>query len=290
MFSEQEAFGIQNAKDIIKSLIKTRNLLDRVYDPGAGSHMQPVNAKNIVIAGGFFTSVLQNNKFKDIDIFVLNNDVGGYNVLTQGFKEQSDKMNNPQPHPSVPLTIFDEPMEAEWSRSEMMSYMHNTNIVDVINNHKTKAQYILTKYKTREELLNHFDYKHCKVSYVPLEDKLYINRETFDCIKNKILKFNNEQSNNPNQKYRKDKYLNTGWVLETPNDEYAGLRSLTSDMIKESYQKIREEMAAKVMGLPPMQQQGTYTITKEAMESVGITAQTMDDIINPIKGSVAQPK
>ena len=282
MFNEQEANGIQNAKDIIKSLIKIRKLLDRVYDPDA-AHTQPINAKNIVIAGGFFTSVLQNNKFKDIDIFVLNNDVGGYNVLTQGFKEQSDKMNNPQPHPSVPLTIFDEPKEAEWSRSEMMSYMHNPNIVDVINNNKTQAQYILTKYQTREELLDHFDYKHCKVSYAPSEDKLYISRETFDCIKTKTLKWNNKQDNNPNQIYRKNGFLNKGWVLETPVDEYAGLRSLTSDMIKESYQKIREEMAAQVMGLPPMQQQGVYTITKEAMESVGITAQTMDELFNPAK-------
>ena len=93
----------------------------------------------------------------------------------------------------------------------------NTEIVDVINNTKTQAQYILTKYQTREELIAHFDYKHCKVSYVPQEDKLYITRETFDCIKNKILKWNNKQLEQPNQIYRKNNFLNQGWVLHADN-------------------------------------------------------------------------
>ena len=136
-----------------------------------------------------------------------------YNHLTEGFKKQSDAQKEKEQVmrgellPVTPLdSMFDDVVqEAEWSRSEMMAYMHNTNIVDVINNHRTQAQYILTKYQTREELLEHFDYKHCKVSYVPQEDKLYINRETFDCIKLKVLKWNNKQDNNPNQLYRKNK-------------------------------------------------------------------------------------
>jgi hypothetical protein len=130
-------------------------------------------------------------------------------------------------------------------RSEMMSYMHNTNILDVINNTKTQAQYILTKYQTREELLNHFDYKHCKVSYVPEEDKLYINRETFDCIKNKILKWNNKQLDQPNQIYRKNNFLNQGWVLETDKKEEQSY----GNILMQSYEKLKKlkEEAAGVM-------------------------------------------
>ena len=244
MFNERETFVIEQSKLAIKNLVFSKKLLWNGI------------TRNVVIAGGFFTSTIQNSKFKDIDIFVLNNDVSVYNDLTQGFVRQS--MAGPDT-----MRVTDDPTgQKEWSRSEIMKYNHNPNILDVINNNHTKAQYILTTYKTREELLAHFDYKHCKVSYVPQEDKLYINRETFDCIKNKILKWNNKQLDNPNQIYRKNKFLNEGWVLETDvtpvSSEY---KALSSDMIQDSYQKLKEEIAAKALeayGLPAMQQQKSY--------------------------------
>lgn len=247
-FTNEENDAVRQVKNTLKSLIIARDLLS----PGL--------LKNIVIAGGFFTSALQSRKFKDIDIFVLDNDVSVYNLLTQGFNVQEAKnsiKNNVMASPSVFDDIdFNRTPETNWSRSEMMAYMHNPNIVDVINNHKTEAQYILTKYKTREELLNHFDYKHCKVSYVPLEDKLYINRETYDCIAKKILKVNNEQPAQQNQKYRLTNFLNKGWVLETPVEQ--GLNVLTTDQIKDSYEKLKEQAIAAAFGLPPMQQQKSY--------------------------------
>jgi hypothetical protein len=248
MFNVKETLVIEESKRAIKSQINARSLLWNGI------------TRNVVIAGGFFTSVMQNKPFKDIDIFVLNNDVDVYNHLTEGYHTASAM---------VQITMTE---KGEWRRSEMMTYMHNTNILDVINNTKTDAQYILTKYETREELLAHFDYKHCKVSYVPEEDKLYINRETFDCIQNKILKWNNKQLDQPNQIYRKNNFLNQGWVLETDNEPYANLKSLTSDKIKESYQNLKEQMAAQMLetGLPPMQQQ-----------SQGFVAQIVNEILQP---------
>jgi hypothetical protein len=79
------------------------------------------------------------------------------------------------------------------------------------------------------------------VSYVPEEDKLYINRETFDCIKNKVLKWNNKQLNNPDQIYRKNKFLNSGWVLETP------IEKKDDNLLIQAYQKLREEMADNIL-------------------------------------------
>ncbi len=222
MFNADEKFNIENAKREIKGYINARSLLWNGL------------TRNVVIAGGFFTSVLQNKSFKDIDIFVLNNDVDVYNHLTEGYHSASAM---------VQVSMVE---KGEWRRSEMMSYMHNTNIVDVINNAKTDAQYILTRYQTREELLAHFDYKHCKVSYVPEEDKLYINRETFDCIKNKILKWNNKQLDQPNQIYRKSNFLNQGWVLETDKKEEQSY----GNILMQSYAKLKElkeEAAAKML-------------------------------------------
>jgi hypothetical protein len=256
MFSEYEVYDIEKAKNHIKTLIGTRSLLWNGI------------TRNVVIAGGFFTSVLQNTPFKDVDIFILNNDVDVYNNLTE--RQQR------------PL----------WRRSEMMSYMHNKNIVDVINNTKTDAQYILTKYKTREELLSHFDYKHCKVSFVPAEDKLYINRETFDCIKNKILKWNNnKQLEHPNQIYRKNRFLNQGWVLETDKKEeqsYGNILMQSYEKLNyEKLKELKEEAAAKMLdayGLPPMQQQKEYVDAYSMAAPVpydnqGFIAQTVDNIL-----------
>ena len=256
MFNERETIGIEDTKNTLKYLIGNRSLLWNGI------------TRNVVIAGGFFTSFLQNDKFKDIDIFILNNDVSVYNDLTQGFKNQEETNKN--------FAMGSSSIRTEWSRSQMMNYMHNPNIVDVINNHHTQAQYILTKYKSREELLSHFDYKHCKVSYVPQEDKLYINRETFDCIKTKTLKWNNKQLDNPQQIYRKNKFLNTGWVLETPIEMSA--KVLTNDQIKDSYEKLKQEVVANMLTA-----YGSYTITKQDLDNAGITAQTIDELLNPAK-------
>ncbi len=270
MFNANESLSIENAKAEIQSLIKSRNLLSGLY------------GHNVVIAGGFFTNVLQNNKFKDIDIFVLNNDVVVYNHLTEGFKKQSERQEAAKKamadayNPITPIntlinSIFDDVpfADTEWSRSEMMAYMHNSNIVDVINNHKTDAQYILTKYKTREELLAHFDYKHCKVSYVPLEVKLYINRETFDCIQNKILKINNDQ-NSKNHQYRLSNFLTKGWTLDDGSKKT--LLDAHREAIRESFEKLKQEAIGKVMIAG-----AEYTINKQTLDNAGITAQTMED-------------
>jgi hypothetical protein len=267
MFNANESFSIENAKAEIQSLIKSRNLLSGLY------------GHNVVIAGGFFTNVLQNNKFKDIDIFVLNNDYVVYNHLTEGFKKQSERQEKERERvlrgdllSVTPInSIFqDVPLaDTEWSRSEMMAYMHNKEIVDVINNHKTDAQYILTKYQTREELLAHFDYKHCKVSYVPVEEKLYINRETYDCIQNKILKINNDQKSK-NHQYRLSNFLAKGWTLDDGSKKT--LLDAQREVIRESFEKLKQEAIGKVMIA------GTeYTINKQTLDDAGITAQTVED-------------
>lgn len=177
-FGITESSRILNAKELISSLIIKRNLFSDAY---------PYQTSNVVIAGGFFSSTLLNKPFKDIDIFVLNGDRKVFDIMAHRFFAHGDE---------------------GWTRSEMMNYAHGPKIMNVLNNKRTQAQYILTDFKTRQELLEHFDYKHCTVSYVPSVDKLYITRETFDCIWDKVLKVNNEKGL---QKWREDKFLREGW-------------------------------------------------------------------------------
>ena len=97
MFSDNEKNGIEGTKAAIKAVIEQRKLLWNGI------------TRNVVIAGGFFTSWLQRDKFKDIDIFVLNNDVDVYDSLTSGF-------HNASAVSQVNLT-----KQGEWRRSEMMA-------------------------------------------------------------------------------------------------------------------------------------------------------------------------
>jgi hypothetical protein len=250
MFSDNEKSGIEDTKIIIKKLISTRVLLWNGI------------TRNVVIAGGFFTSLLQNKPFKDIDIFVLNNDVSVYNSLTEGFARQE------MAGPGTRRISDDLTGMPQWTRSEMMNYNHNPEIVDVINNNATKAQYILTKYKTREELLAHFDYKHCKVSYVPDDDKLYITRETFDCICDKVLKINNEQNSSNNHQYRLTNFMNKGWTLDDKSKEK--LADIQREAIKESFNKLKIDAYMKAVNEP-----GSYTIGEDALKQLGLTAQAL---------------
>ena len=99
MFSEHEAYAIEHTKNTIKSLMRTRNLLWNGIE------------RNVVISGGFFASALQNSKYKDIDIFILNNDAEVYHNLTAGFVRQSMAGTHVMP-------IVDDPTGTpEWTRS-----------------------------------------------------------------------------------------------------------------------------------------------------------------------------
>lgn len=256
-FNDVETIAITIAKNGLKQEIKDHNILktDQFLTRIGGWRY------NLVIAGGYFTNTLQGIPFKDIDIFILNNDVGIYNELTAGFIAQQVVPKAPPLPLDVTQTIVFDDEPREWSRSEIMKYIHNKNIVDVINNNKTKAQYILTKYHTREELLSHFDYKHCKVSYVPDDDMLYINRETYDCIKNKVLKINNDENmKQPNQKYRLSKYLKAGWTQEVKEE----VKQHYSNVLMESYDKLKMQAMAQTL--------------EKSIHVDGFVAQTLNDI------------
>ena len=91
------------------------------------------------------------------------------------------------------------------------NYMDNDKIEQTIFYKDSKMQYITTKYKTREELVNHFDFRHCCVSYDFATDKLYITREVYDLIKNKILLQNGTRRP---AVWRYDRFHSRGWKEE----------------------------------------------------------------------------
>jgi len=143
-----------------------------------------------VLAGGCFTSWYHGELPKDHDMFILD---------WYGGKVFDDKLQWSEER----YKLSDE--------NYLNAMSHNKMIVDVILDKMTNVQYILTKYKTREELIKHFDVEHACVSYVPANDKLYVSPLTFDCIKNKKLRSHNGKIAD----WRQLKFMQKGFTLET---------------------------------------------------------------------------
>jgi hypothetical protein len=128
--------------------------------------------RNVILAGGCFSSWFHLEEPTDYDMFILNNDQRAIRHLEQLAERTPDAYK-----------VSDE------------EYLNNANnkgnITKVVLEKSTRVQYIVTKYKTREELISHFDCEHACVSYSPSDDKLFISRSTYDCMKNKVLKSHN---------------------------------------------------------------------------------------------------
>jgi hypothetical protein len=170
--------------------------------------MGPVPFKryeNIVFAGGAFTSHFQKEPMKDLDMFVLNNDeaiVKSLTGVTGHFKPGPDINESP------------------------IGYQNNPRILRVVTNTKSGIQLIITDYKTREELIDHFDFMHCRVSMVyertaagtnHFKNVMYISKNVFKYIKEKTLVPNPKASPAP-QQWRYDKFMKRGWKLSNPED------------------------------------------------------------------------
>ena len=250
-FNYDETQKINSAKSYLKYLIREKKFLNPLH--GVGNMHLPA-AVDVVIAGGFFASCINDEQYKDIDVYVLKNNHHLYTNLTIGYHEQQEQKRlqakmMQQNGVGVTTSVDDFLGADEWERSDT-DYLGNPDILEVITNNHTKVQYMLTKYQTREELLAHFDYKHCKVSYDPSDDKLYINRETFDCIVNKILKINNE--NSVSKDWRRDKFRKRGWVQHVDDIEFMpSLKPLTPNQLAQSFQEVKEKAVLGAFGLLP---------------------------------------
>lgn len=190
LFSDGEREELRQLKEKVRRyFLKYRTTEEMIY---------LFNTKRLVIAGGCFASILNGEEVKDYDVFLLEDQanrgimkmiVDKYHVddfdLSEGVRNDDVKIGN-------------------------SNYMNNDKIEQTILFNKSRTQYITTKYKTREELVQHFDFKHCCVSYDLNNDSLFITRQVYDLIKSKTLVPNNV--NNTPAQWRYEKFLSRGWT------------------------------------------------------------------------------
>lgn len=150
-----------------------------------------------ILAGGCFASWMHTENPADYDIFLL------------------DTLKNRDMYYSWFIRYLIPEAKDIFKLSK--GYFHtNSNIKEVWYHTKYKAQYIWTKYQTREELIADFDLMHTKVSYMQTDDgdRLYISKQTLDAIRSKKLIPAGKQKI---REGRKNKFLDRGWTIDDAN-------------------------------------------------------------------------
>jgi len=147
----------------------------------------------VVIAGGCFASMLNEEVVKDFDIFLLNN---SRNELALNL-----------------LTVKESALSPTSTKINGKEYFKNDKIEKTLSLGRTAPalQYIYTKYNTRKELIDSFDFKHCCVSYDYANDKMFMSREVFNLIKSKTLRPNSDKAI---ELWRYEKFWQRGWKSE----------------------------------------------------------------------------
>lgn len=176
-----------------------------------------------VVAGGYFANAFVDESYKDIDVFILNKNVSVYAHLTDNLRNDDQ------------WVIRD---------SNAGGYLQNPHIHGTATNVKTKVQYILTDYATRQELLKDFDFRHATVSYDPTERKLYITRGAYDDIRNKVLTKNGKK---PVQRWREKKFFDRGWSYPVTVAPYTGSLSQVEEALKDGYDQIVKKALGEML-------------------------------------------
>lgn len=150
--------------------------------------------KYVVLSGGAFTSWYHHERAKDIDMFFL------FNKDDPSFKDKFIAEINKKFGTFFTSETFVNNADYERDNDNILE-VHN-----IVNYTQNRFQFIFTKYNTREELINHFDYVHCTPNYH--DGTFYIRRDAFECIRDKKLLVNNKERL---AKWREEKFLSRGF-------------------------------------------------------------------------------
>lgn len=162
-----------------------------------------IDMGKIIIAGGCFVSWFHERELNDIDVFFLDD-------FDTTFACEAYISNVKNDHPN---TIKNH--EHYIRNNDMITNVFSEREIDSPYNY----QYIFTEYKTRKDLIDHFDFAHTTISYNIGEDKLYITRKAYDALKNKKLIRNGKGDI---AEWRVEKFLKRGWTKDKDFDKEGG--------------------------------------------------------------------
>lgn len=177
--------------------------------------------KNIIVAGGYFPSLIHKEPINDIDIFIPS-DLNS--ILSKAGYIRFEQI----------LANLESERKIKLKSSNIIAYQ-NPSLEKVINIVDTPYQIIFSKMIRREEVIAHFDYKHCTISFQ--NQNLYLTESAYRAAKNKILVPHNSEKI---QQYRKNKFLDRGYKDEKDVEKAKAL--LTAVEKKKIEEKELEEL------------------------------------------------
>lgn len=177
-FTDREVADIVYVKNKIKGLIKSFVL-----------EMGPVvDSNTFFVSGGCIASLLQGTNPKDIDIWCRSED-----IMAQTIKWY-EKI---QPH-RIALA------DSKYREISIGQKLITENAVTLSDG----IQLIRRQSGSVKDIIDTFDYVHCKPYYDLMDDKLYISKEQYDLCTKKKLKVNNPLAV---KQYRTEKFLSRGY-------------------------------------------------------------------------------
>ena len=188
-FSDAELNDIQKVKAL--GAVHLSNLFNEMSSRSAISiYGWQEMCQHIVLTGGAFASWLSYEEPKDIDVYILDGMTECMSKLGYGhFMDITQKMQ---------------------AKTSYDATYHNKNIKAVENLPAHMPwQFIYSKFKTREELMADFDYKHCTISYY--QGRLYLTESAYRSAISRVLVPNNRDRLTA---LRQDKFLARGWAVE----------------------------------------------------------------------------
>lgn len=175
-----------------------RTMAKKHFDGFFNNNPSQLMKEFCVVAGGCFVSWHHYTSPKDIDVFVLYNSLA-QQILDDYLDKQGFTMKN-----------------SEYLKQSNKGAKHVQKIWE--GNHLgVQFQFIFTDCSTREELLADFDFKHCMTSYH--NDKLYITRNIYNAIRDRVLIVNNAENIMP---WRIEKFKEKHFTFPAENGETLG--------------------------------------------------------------------
>jgi|SRR6185503_8679095 len=153
------------------------------------------------IAGGYFASLINGEPINDIDIFVL--DAGNYKFADMSF--------------ATILSTWQSSKGKILSPKDDGSYNKKPNIIniyEIATDAGRTLQFMLMDLKSRKDVIDGFDFEHCKVSCD--YEHFYISKHAFDLIKSKNLEYNHIGLP---AAYRIEKFKTRGWSYPSEWDD-----------------------------------------------------------------------
>lgn len=238
VFNGLETANLQKVKAKLVDIINRYDIFNEkpgssIYTNASSVHLQ----NNCVFAGGFFSSSLLNEEYNDIDLFILNSDRNYYQELLCHYNKARGDLES-----ALSPNVFSQEnyKNDRWTfrnNEKSNNYLNNDSVIYTAFDHATRVQYILTRHKSRQELLADFDMSHCTVSYVHgAARNLYITRKAFDAIKNRKIIPHNRVSYGKMKLGRMAKLIKNGWVTEDTiqNAQYQAQQS-SAPVFKRAY-------------------------------------------------------